>query len=1076
MASDYEAITQDNIKRRGTDFTDTGRFISEQLYSDRTHFIYELIQNAEDALGRRYKASPESLLPNKIEFKLFIDKLEVRHYGQLFDVNDVKAISDVLKGTKANDFQQIGRFGIGFKSVYAFTSTPEIHSGDEHFRLKEYIQVERVEEQELAPGETLFVFPFNHYSETKEKTYQRIKDKLKELDEKSIVFLQYIDQITFSIEGENVDFLKKNISSITQSCQKITISKRRSQSSWLVFSKASDTNIHRRVDVAFKLRRDDLTSKEKIDSTIQSSPVIVFLPTELETNLRFLINGPYLTTPARDNILNEGNEDLISLTANLVAEIPVMLCTDKALLELDLLNIDFYNVLPVRLGDLNDKHRFFQIPNAVKESFLNNSILPSSTEGHYISAKEARLAGSSDLRKLLSESQLSMLVDEPASWVSEEITEKSRQTSDLYRYLKDILGIDEIDPEAFVRKISINFLEKQDDIWMSRLYAFFDGQKALVRNNFLSKKAIIRLEDNRHVLPFSGDNYPNAYLPVIEDNSLSFPTVKRAILRNSLTKNDAISFLRSLGIIEPDWVAIVTQGILPKYRSPNPQVNSDEHKEDLGKILKAFDEVSKISPNGFGSNSLRNQKRQEQFIDELKKTSFLIASNSARPTQRKFLPPARIYSRDPNLEIYFKENPNIWFLDESDEYAKLLEKLGIQKDVKITLRKTSSEGYVLFKEERGNYQRGVAGFDKNFIIDGLEFALKNPSIVKSAYIWNYLLRNKRHIACIQGTIEKSSTKTFRKTEPPIKSESISGRQLTSNCWLPNKSGDFFLPNKLSLDDLPSDFITDDDLARQLANKLGMMPSLNVTEVMQKLPKKYREKVKPEHLDYIYKHPEEIEKLIQQDLAKGLADKDSDIKDDQDNSVDSINYKAAFQNTFSKPGLNPSFPSPSPSTPVSDPEARAKKIEGEIKSEKSDESNLIRFKQVTSKIWDKKDNAIRQFLLEEYSGKCQVCKYTFQKRDGSFYFEGVYIVSYTKASWIDRAGNVLCLCANCCAKFKHGSVKIEGNIFDEIDRFVPHAKGGSQSHEIPLRLCGDLVSLTFTERHIIETQALLKASD
>jgi len=631
MTSDYEAITQDNIKRRGTGFSEIGRMLSEQLYSDRTHFIFELIQNAEDALERRHRSSPESLLPNKIEFKLFIDRLEVRHYGQLFDVNDVKAISDVLKGTKANDTQQIGRFGIGFKSVYAFTSTPEIHSGDEHFRLKEYIQVEKIEEQELALGETLFVFPFNHYSETKEKTYQRIKDRFNELDEKSILFLRYIDQITCSVEGENVDFLKKNISSITQSCQKVIISKRRSQSSWLVFSKASDTNINRRVDVAFKLRRDDLTSKEKIDSTIQSSPVIVFLPTDLETNFRFLINGPYLTTPARDNILNEGNEDLISLTANLVAEVPVMLRTDKALLELDLLNIDFYNALPVRSGDLNGKHRFSQIPNAVKESFLNNSILPSAKKGHYISAKEARLAGSSDLRKLLSESQLSMLLDEPASWISEEITEKSRQTSDLYRYLKDILGIDEIDPEAFVRKISTNFLEKQDDIWMSRLYAFFDGQKALIRNNTLNKKAMIRLEDGRHVLPFSGDS-PNAYLPVAEDNSLSFPTIKRSILKNSLTKSDAISFLRKLGITEPDWMAIVINGILPKYRTLNFKPTVEEHKDDLDKILKAWDEVSKPSSNAFDSTSSRNHLKRAHLIEELKRTRFLRARNAGNPS------------------------------------------------------------------------------------------------------------------------------------------------------------------------------------------------------------------------------------------------------------------------------------------------------------------------------------------------------------------------------------------------------------------------------------------------------------
>jgi hypothetical protein len=44
-----------------------------------------------------------------------------------------------------------------------------------------------------------------------------------------------------------------------------------------------------------------------------------------------------------------------------------------------------------------------------------------------------------------------------------------------------------------------------------------------------------------------------------------------------------------------------------------------------------------------------------------------------------------------------------------------------------------------------------------------------------------------------------------------------------------------------------------------------------------------------------------------------------------------------------------------------------------------------------------------------------------KRDGSPYFEGVYLVSHTNAAWIDRLGNVLCLCPTCTAKFLYGEV-------------------------------------------------------
>ena len=151
--------------------------ISEQLYSDRTHFIYELLQNAEDALGRRKLNNPESELPTNVKFLLYKDRLEFRHFGERFNTDDVKAISDVLKGTKSEDKTQIGKFGIGFKSVYAFTSTPEIHSGDEHFIIERYIRTRGANKiPQTADGETIFSFSFNHRELSKEKAF-RLEEK-----------------------------------------------------------------------------------------------------------------------------------------------------------------------------------------------------------------------------------------------------------------------------------------------------------------------------------------------------------------------------------------------------------------------------------------------------------------------------------------------------------------------------------------------------------------------------------------------------------------------------------------------------------------------------------------------------------------------------------------------------------------------------------------------------------------------------------------------------------------------------------------------------------------------------------
>ncbi len=202
MPSDYEKIRNDNIRRRGEEFDDIGRLISEQLYGDRSHFVYELIQNAEDAMERRFRQDPISRLPISVQFRLYKDRLEFRHFGQLFDEEDVRAISDVLKGTKGEDKAQIGKFGIGFKSVYAFTSTPEIHSGEEHFIIERYIRP-RIADRipKVKDKETLFVFPFNHEKVSPDEAYNLIAEKLKLIGSRVLLFLKQINEIKWYIEG-----------------------------------------------------------------------------------------------------------------------------------------------------------------------------------------------------------------------------------------------------------------------------------------------------------------------------------------------------------------------------------------------------------------------------------------------------------------------------------------------------------------------------------------------------------------------------------------------------------------------------------------------------------------------------------------------------------------------------------------------------------------------------------------------------------------------------------------------------------------------------------------------------------
>ena len=109
--------------------------IYKQLYSDKTHFIYELVQNADDNKSRH------------LELQLGENELLVWNDGCQFSKKDVRSICSI--GLSNKDLTQIGNFGIGFKAVYAYTDLPEIYSGDERFRIRNFKEPEGIDD--MAP-------------------------------------------------------------------------------------------------------------------------------------------------------------------------------------------------------------------------------------------------------------------------------------------------------------------------------------------------------------------------------------------------------------------------------------------------------------------------------------------------------------------------------------------------------------------------------------------------------------------------------------------------------------------------------------------------------------------------------------------------------------------------------------------------------------------------------------------------------------------------------------------------------------------------------------------------------------
>ena len=98
------------------DFTKGIRRSTVEKYPDPVHFIYELLQNAEDQEA------------TEAQFVLSAHSLIFRHNGKPFTRSNVENITSIGNSDKIREANKIGRFSIGFKSVFAITDRPEIYT------------------------------------------------------------------------------------------------------------------------------------------------------------------------------------------------------------------------------------------------------------------------------------------------------------------------------------------------------------------------------------------------------------------------------------------------------------------------------------------------------------------------------------------------------------------------------------------------------------------------------------------------------------------------------------------------------------------------------------------------------------------------------------------------------------------------------------------------------------------------------------------------------------------------------------------------------------------------------------
>lgn len=775
--ANYSSISDENRTRYGTDIARIGPMLLADRYDDRTHFMFELLQNAEDSLGRRN----DTRAPRSVTFRLTSSRLTLSHFGRPFDEADVRGICGIAQSTK--DLGSIGRFGIGFKSVYTFTDRPEIHSGDEDFVVENYVQPTAAPRLARDPGETQIILPFKPGDTA---AAREIAAGLQKLGPGALLFLRHIDEINWSIDtGAYGVYLRSAPEALGPNVQRITVIGQETgqpdvDQNWLSFhrdvSSSSGQEVGR-VEIAFSLTPRKDGADRWAAQQLAASPLVVFFPTVVSTNLGFLVQGPYRTTPSRDNVPRNDpwNQHLVRQTADLLVD-AVRWFRDNGMLDASALRC-----LPIDRAKFPQSEMFAPFFDVVLQALLKHPLLPR-FDGGYVAARQAKLARTQELRDLFSAGHLDMLFGaKGCAWLTADITQD--KAPDLRAYVLKELQIPEITPETVVGNLDEAFLEAQSDEWITRLYAFFSGQKALAGR--FSALPLVRLDDGRHVVARE-DGRANAFLP--SQVETSFPTVRRAVCETP----EARSFLVSLGLTAPDPVDDVVWNVLPKYRAAEVDDDDKAYAVDIERIRIAFSTDSKA--------------QREKLLAALRETPFVrvVDTGDGKDDVSK---PGVIYIATDRLKALFAGVPGVFVVDDNFECLRgevireLLEACGAlryPRPVQASSALTSEERRELRRRAGHEETSGQNDVVLDWELLGFEALLtllpalpQEQRAERARLLWEALgdLEERRG----RGVFEGSYTWTHygRHNAPPFPAAFL--RRLNNAAWVPDTSGDLVRP-------------------------------------------------------------------------------------------------------------------------------------------------------------------------------------------------------------------------------------------------------------------------------------------
>lgn len=524
------------------------REIVEELYPDRAHFIYELLQNAEDAGA------------TKATFSISADSLQFGHDGRPFTEDDVWAITNIGKGKKKEQEDQIGRFGVGFKAVFAYCETPRVYSPTFSFEISKLVLPTEIQARPVLGKETLFEFPLDSVKKEKAVAYKEIKAGLEELAETTLLFLTHLQSISWKI-GDNQPGRVCRIQHERDHIEIQKVTNTTTSSHFLRFSEPVPNLPKQHLSVAYLIEfLPNVTTFEPhkpLASQLRVVPaapgrVAVFFPAEKEASgLRFHLHAPFVPELSRASIKETpANEPLFTHLSKLAAT------SLHKIRSLGLLNADFLAVLPNPQDNLPPRYK--PIRNAIMEAMNTQPLTPTHDKSH---APAKRLKQSkAAFKELLSIKDIEYLIeyeDEPPQWA----IAAPQKNSNADRFLTSLAitdwGIADL-MAVLKEKTTSNAVQKPDTEfleWLKAKSLEWHQEFYSLLNKELDKDDELKEFDDLQMVRLGTGEYSigsHCFFPTANvEHDEKFPRVAKGVYssgKSNTQQEEAKDFLESIGV------------------------------------------------------------------------------------------------------------------------------------------------------------------------------------------------------------------------------------------------------------------------------------------------------------------------------------------------------------------------------------------------------------------------------------------------------------------------------------------------------------------------------------------------